>query len=83
MSALVDCDQEHELVLSDLIGLMPAMGSYRSRHILRCSKEQQPVYCESDRGTPHDEASGGFIAARPARLLITASSSAGSTGFAK
>jgi hypothetical protein len=31
----------------------------------------------------HDGASGGFVAACPARLLITASSSAGSTGFAK
>jgi hypothetical protein len=31
----------------------------------------------------HDESSGGFVATRPARLLITASSSAGSTGFAK
>ena len=31
----------------------------------------------------HDEASEGFIAARPARLLITASNSVGSTGFAK
>ena len=31
----------------------------------------------------HDKESGGFVAAPPARLLITASSSAGSTGFAK
>ena len=31
----------------------------------------------------HDKESDGFIAARPARLLTTASNSVGSTGFAK
>jgi hypothetical protein len=35
--------------------------------------------CDNFQGT----ASGGFVAARPAKLLITASNSAGSTGFAK
>jgi hypothetical protein len=37
-SALWNSDREHESGLSGLIGIIPAMGCHRYRHICGCSK---------------------------------------------
>jgi hypothetical protein len=65
----------------DVAPNLPPLGREQNLSIRRGARKKPSAF--SRQAVYYDEASGGFMTARPARLLTTASNSAGSTGFAK